>query len=249
MAVSAIGTLSWVRESGGRLRLGEKLRFQTQVMLATVSSLLPAGGDPLRVDLAAIHIPDSTDVTRSIEMMDDELPHWLRNHCLRVYLWGSILAQRDELRFDEELLFVSCAVHDLGAADTHRGKHGDVGCFAVEGAIAGDELARTLEWSPQRRDRLFEAVTLHINPAVPVEQGAEAHLLAGGAALDVIGSRATEIDVSTRAAIIEKHPRLGFKAQFSGRMAEEARARPHSRTRAVTQLGYPMMIRNAPFDD
>ena len=47
---------------------------------------------------------------------------------------------------------------------------------------------------------MLEAITLHLNPAVPREQGAVQHLTHDGVLLDVLGVRAWELDPEASSA-------------------------------------------------
>ena len=47
----------------------------------------------------------------------------LLNHCIRSYLWGTKYAAEHGIAFDDELLYVSAMLHDIGltdAFDSHR---------------------------------------------------------------------------------------------------------------------------------
>lgn len=72
-------------------------------------------------------------------------------------------------------------------------------------------------------DIVMSAITLHRSPDVRISDGAVAQLLSAGAAVDVIGLRSWDHPRATVAAIVERHPRLGFKRGFSAAFRAEQR--------------------------
>jgi hypothetical protein len=105
-------------------------------------------------------------------------------------------------------------------------------------------------WERERTDTVAEAIVLHLNAAVPLEQGPEAYLLQIGAALDVTGFRMRDVDRATRQAILAAHPRQRMKDGFVELMDRELRDHPHSRPAFFTRwVGFRRMIRRAPFDE
>jgi hypothetical protein len=172
----------------------------------------------------------------------------LINHCLRVYVWGSLLGMRDRLRWDEELLFVASLLHDLGLTDSGLAGGGPP-CFAVQGAITAADWATGHGCEPARAEVVGNAISLHINPRVRPDEGVEAHLLTVGAAFDVIGARYRELAKPLVSAEVECHPRLGFKREMDERSRAAARRGPRTRVAFGYRLGFGRMIARAPFAD
>ena len=85
---------------------------------------------------------------------------------MRTYLWGAMLAQVNDIKFDEELFFTASVLHDLGLTSTHLCQDASCSCFAVEGARAARRFVSTHAWSNQRSDQLAEAISLHLNVRV-----------------------------------------------------------------------------------
>ena len=202
-----------------------------------------------RIDLSAIRFPDSIASCRASELAESLSAPWLFNHCLRTYVWGVMLAQSEQIQFDEELFFVASALHDLGLTESHNCKEPGCGCFAVEGARAAEKFAEEIGWEDERRERLGEAISLHLNVRVGLRYGPEAHLLHEGAALDVIGASIRELHPATIESVLERYPRLTFKQEMSAAIKQQARERPHSRAALLVSLGFIGMIRSAPLAD
>jgi hypothetical protein len=251
-----VGTNAWAAVSRGALVGSERIRLTVEAVVAQLSLMpervrarLGLTGTRSRGPSAAdIRFPDSAIARGASEHSRALSPPWLFNHCLRTYVWGALLARGNGIRFDEELFFVACALHDLGLTDAHRFVDATCECFAVEGARAAHAFAvangRDAEWS----DRMSEAISLHLNVRVAVHQGAEAHLLHEGASLDVIGARHSEIPDETLATVLRDHPRLGFQEQLVVLFKEQSRRRPQSRAAFLASIGFIGMIRSSPLD-
>jgi hypothetical protein len=192
--------------------------------------------------------PDSQLACEAEEMCRELSSPSLLNHCLRVYVWASLLGARDRLRYDDELLFVASTLHDLGLTDAYAGRDG-VPCFAVQGALAARDWSQEHGCDGVRAARLADAISLHINPRVQVREGVEAHLLTAGAAFDVIGARYRELGRPLVSATVERHPRLGFKREMDERSSAAARRGPRTRVALGYRLGFGRMIAGAPFAD
>lgn len=252
-----VGSLQWAALGGGALNRQDRLRLIGQVMLTRIGQLPEPVRRQLgftdsataRVDLEAIRLPDSPAALRASEHCQQLSAPWLFNHCLRTYVWAALLAQVDHIKFDAELLFVASALHDLGLTAEHSCQEAGCACFAVEGARAAQRFATQLGWPAERSERLAEAISLHLNVRVGLGQGAEAHLLHEGAALDVIGARIRQLGPRAIATTLERYPRLDIKSQLAPAIKEQARLRPNSRAEFLVGLGFTRMIRAAPLGD
>lgn len=253
---ASVGTLQWAR-CGGALARRDRRRLLAQAMLARLGALPHrwkrrlglSDRDLARVDPAALRVPDSPAALQATELLAATSAPWLVNHCMRTYLWGAILARAGGLRFDEELLFVASALHDLGLTAQHACSVHGTACFAVAGARAAQEFAGRAGWPAQRTERLVEAITLHLNVRVGLQHGAEAHLLHAGAGMDVVGRRRSEVHAEDRTVVLERYPRLNFKQQISAAIDEEARNQPDARAAFLVRLGFIGMIRRAGWDE
>ena len=251
-----VGTNAWA-SSGGELRRQDRVRLIGQALLTRISALPGrlrarlrfSDAASRRIDLSAIRLPDSPVALRAGEHARSLSEPWLFYHCLRTYVWGAMLAQSDRIKFDHELLFVASALHDLGLTDAHKCQEHNCTCFAVEGARAAHRFVAAIGWENERRDRLAEAISLHLNVRVGLQHGPEAHLLHEGAALDVIGARVREIGPTAVTAVLKEYPRLGLKEQMVAEMKEQARIRPRSRAAFLVGLGFVGLIRSAALEN
>lgn len=249
---TGVGSLEWARRTHGRLGardraelIAQGVRRQAQIMRARLG---PRGAAVL--DLDAYRPPDSAAAREAEDLCREASPPVLEEHCHRTHLWGVVLGREEGLDWDEEAFYVAALTHDLGLVDRFRGHDAQAACFSLDSASAARELVERHDWAGGRSETVQEAITFHLNAAVPVANGTVAYLLALGAALDVTGFRFTEVEPATRAGIVARHPRHGMKREFRALMDEEVVRHPDSRPAFFTKrLGFKVMIDRAPFDD
>ncbi len=177
----------------------------------------------------------------------DVLPPWLAAHSNRTFAWAALLAMRDGLEYDAELLYAASLLHDLGLCAPYAPPPG--GCFALSGARAAKERLRALGVEGDSVERLASAIALHLEVAVALRHGAEAHLLNRGAALDVIGRDARTLERALREDVVARWPRRACKSELRAAMLAEARRSPKSRMGLLVRLGFVGLISSAPFSE
>jgi len=248
-----MGTLRWGELTGGVLRRRDRLALFAQALrIRWVRALSRRGlaSEARRiadVPLEGIRFPDSKAARDAADLCASVSSETLFNHCMRTYVWGVLLASCDEIKFDGELLFVASLLHDLGLTARHQGAAARCRCFALEGALAARRFALSRGWPESRCNSLADAICLHLNVRVPLQEGAEAHLLQGGAALDVIGARVRQIPGETLRRVDERYPRLELKRVLHEALKERAIAHPGSRVAFLYGLGFAGLIERAPF--
>jgi hypothetical protein len=252
-----VGTLAWTHATGGRLRPNDRLRLLGQALLMQARELplgvlARMGIRPWRLarfDLDELRIPDSPACAEAAEICAAQQPQMLVNHCYRTYAWAVILGRHQRLAPDEEVLFVSSLLHDLGLTDRHR-KVTRPTCFTLIGATETARVAESHGWPGSRRDAAAEAITLHMNLRVPPSQGVEAHLLLAGTQLDVIGVRSWRVAPETVDDVLTRYPRVRVKRGMIEAFAEHSKFHPGSRARFYQRyLGLPLLLRVAPFEE
>ncbi len=210
--------------------------------------LRPQRTSPFSFDVASIRIPDSAVCLAASELLASVSEPWLVNHCLRTFLWAAILGKSERCVYDEELLYVSSALHDLGLTDAGAAlSTAPADCFAVDGAFAAEMFLSRQGVIDARTAIIAEAIALHLNVRVPLADGVEAHLLHAGAGFDVIGARYGAVAEGTRNAVVQLHPRLDMKSCLVPLMKRQSNARPSSRAAFLCGHGLISMIRHSPF--
>jgi hypothetical protein len=95
--------------------------------------------------VAGIRIPDSIMARAATELVRDTQPDLLYNLSRRVFLFGALAAERKQLGYDPELLYIGAMFHDMGLMNAYSSK---TNRFEVDGANA----ARLPD--PVRSDRI-----------------------------------------------------------------------------------------------
>ena len=192
-----------------------------------------------------VRIPNTRLARQAAELLRTCSPDFLTNHCFRSYAWSLALADRDNVRFDRELLHVAALLHDVGLVarfDTGR-------CFEEDGAAAASDLAAAEGWSDERREALAEAIRLHVAVEIALEDGPEAYLLWHATGLDVTGHRHGELAPQAVDDVVGAYPRLDFKRGFTDLIADQAARKPYPSCWATRVIagGIAERIAAAPF--
>jgi hypothetical protein len=253
--MTSVGTLEWTRRTGGRLSARDRLAYLASgvasQMAAITDRVAYATGvrrERVRLDLGDVRLPD-TRAAREAEAVAEELPGWLSRHSHRSYLWAVALGRHDDVRFDEEELYVGSLLHDTGLPTAV--KNGDSTCFTLESAARAEECARRADWPDARREHLAESITLHINPTVPTSQSVEGNLLARGSTLDGIALRwAWRMHPDTVRAVHGRHPRDGMKDEQKTLLRAHAKAAPQCRIAFLRRYGaLDLLVARAPLGE
>ena len=137
--------------------------------------------------------------------------------------------------------------HDAGALEPDRSDGGR--CFTLKGAADAEAHVVAAGWAPRRCVKAAEAITLHLNPSVPPEQGAEAHLMHDGVLLDAVGLYAWELRKDAIERVRARHPRLRFSQEGARLLGQQARAIPACRTAAALGAGFGLALKLGPWQD
>ena len=149
----------------------------------------------------------------------------LLNHCIRSYLWGTKYAAEHGIAFDDELLYVSAMLHDIGltdAFDSHRVHFEQAGgnLAWVFGIAAG--------WPAERAERAAEIIVLHMSGDVSATADPESHILQVATSWEVVGRRPELFPEQARVEMLALYPRHGFGDEFLACFEDQALRKPDS---------------------
>lgn len=170
--------------------------------------------------------PDTAAARAAAEIATAYYSPGLLNHCLRSFHWGALHARRRGITFDEELLYVSAMLHDLGLVrefDNHEITFEQTGADLawLFGAAAG--------WSIERRVHAGDVIIDHMaDDLVAPGTDAESHLLSIATALDISGARLQDWPEAERLEVVERFPRHHLSSEFLACFEDQARRKPHS---------------------
>ncbi|RRA49258.1 metal-dependent phosphohydrolase [Acidipila sp. EB88] len=140
----------------------------------------------------------------------------LFNHVMRCYWFSELFAQRDGSAVDQELLFLSAALHDLGLTDYVSGSNR----FEIEGANAARLFLLGRGVADDRAWRVWDNIALH-QWDINLYRDDTSRLLQKGIYFDVRGDADSGLDSNGVREILRRFPRMGFKNGFYSLLEKE----------------------------
>jgi HD superfamily phosphodiesterase len=174
-------------------------------------------------EICGVRIPDTALVREATELVRDAASPLVFHHSRRVFMWGSLRGQEQQLEFDPELLYVGAMFHDLGL--TKRFRRTDQR-FEIDGADEARRFLHSHGITGEPADRVWTSIALHTTPAIPLHMAPEIALVTRGVELDVLGIGYHAVSDEQRAAVVAAHPRPDFKNQILAAFTEGIKDRP-----------------------
>ena len=200
----------------------------------------------LEVTPADCQAPDSQIARDAFELASRLSSRMLLNHAVRTYHYGAILAARDGLRIDRELLYVASVLHDLGLTPMFQNEPGS---FEWVSATQARDFGVERGMDADRADLLFDAVALHSSIGIADSREPEVAMVHFGAGLDLFGLRLDEVPKLEVSRILEEWPRCEFKKDFPSCVEYQCQLKPRSHIAGAMALGLGKRIRDAPFPE
>ncbi len=202
--------------------------------------LLQCQGLPEHAD----RVPDSPLAKAAFELAAGLSSPLLLNHAVRTYHFGAILASRDGLRLDRELLYVASVLHDLGLTPAFEAEPGS---FEWVGAKRARSFGIEQGMEPPRADLLHDAIALHSSDRIPSSGEPQIAMVHYGAGVDLFGLRLAEIPQLDLDRLLDEWPRCGFKTGFPTCLERQVELEPESHIAGAMGLGLAGRVRAAPF--
>lgn len=245
-----IGTIEWSRRTNGILGRGERARFLAAVTLTT-ARVLPrllaarAGRRGSGPDPSALTPPDTPFVRELLGACGD-LDRMVVEHGYRSYLYARALGHAERIACDDEALFAAALLHDYAFAEMDT--ISDT-CFTLVGAEVAADLLATSPLTASLRHDVLDAITLHLNPTVDARRRPLQHLVHDGIALDVLGTRAWQLDPAGVRRVQERHPRHAFLARGEPLLRAHAGRVRGCRAGALFAAGFGPALRMSPWHE
>jgi hypothetical protein len=172
-----------------------------------------------------IRFPQTPAATAALSVASRFYTPPLLNHTIRSYLWGSMYASAHGITFDDELLYVTALLHDIGLTevfDSHRVPFEEAGADLawVFGVAAG--------WPADRAARATEIIVRHMRDDVSAAADPESHILQVATSWEIVGRRPEEFGAQARAEILARYPRQGFGSEFLACFQDQGTRKPDS---------------------
>jgi HD domain len=173
--------------------------------------------------VAGVRIPDTALCSAAVDLLESSSPEFLCTHCFRTYIFGTIAVRSlGHTVVDEEAAFCGAVLHDLGLVAPYRRDNR----FEVDGAEAAREFCLKHKVSPERADLVWQSIALHTSPGIPTRLAGEIALVHLGAGLDFLGFGLDQVPPQLVEEMVEKYPRMNFKAEFRNLLVEHCRQNP-----------------------
>jgi hypothetical protein len=135
-----------------------------------------------------MELPDSDNACAAKQFVFDVSPAFVANHSLRSYLFARELAAakglKRDVHYDDELVFLSCILHDLGVTEAANGDQR----FEVDGADAAARFLRDRGVQEDRVTTVWQAIALHTSVGLAHKFGAEQAIAQMGIGADIVGT-------------------------------------------------------------
>jgi hypothetical protein len=184
-------------------------------------------GGRLPTEVAGVRLVDSGPAKKATALARDVSPPYLFNHCMRTYLFGTLIGRREARRCDEELLFLACILHDLGLTERFMGDMP----FEIQGAEAAARFLKDQGVSSEMVAVVWDGIAMHPH-AMAGHKQPEIALVAAGAGADVLGPDPSQVTDSLKNQVVQAFPRLGFKKAFVKGCADVVLRHPRGATRS-----------------
>ena len=175
-------------------------------------------------------LPDTALARATLELVVAVESPSIANHSVRTYLFGVLLAEHRGLRrghdFDDQLLFLSCLLHDIGLSD--RGNREQR--FEVDGADVAAEFLALQGLPGSDVDTVWEAIALHTSAGIAERRGPVAEYTRRGVGVD-LGRDTDWVTEEQAAAIHAQWPRLATARTLADEIVAQATSRPEKAPR------------------
>jgi hypothetical protein len=170
--------------------------------------------------------PDSEICSAALELVFDVSAPFIANHCVRSYLFARELAAAKGLRsgvdYEDELVFLSCILHDLGVTDYGGGDQR----FEVDGADAAVRFLGERGISDERLTTVWQAIALHTSTGLANRFGPDQSVSHFGISLDVGGIDKELLSAGFAERVHAAWPRHDLGYAIAELIADGVRANP-----------------------
>jgi hypothetical protein len=182
-----------------------------------------SGAKPWPSVVAGVRLVDSEIARIATALSRAFSPPYLFNHAVRTFLLGSLVGKALQQKFDEELLYLACILHDLGLTERFEG---DLP-FEIQGAEAAKQFLEGQGYVSERIEIVWDGIAMHASRIGQFKRP-EIALVGEGAGADVVGPDLSLIEKADVDDILKAFPRLKFKDAFVKTCGDVVRKYPRS---------------------
>lgn len=175
-------------------------------------------------EVAGVRLPDTLLAQAAVDLARAASPGSLFRHCMRTYLFGAMLAEVNNVSYDQEMIFVAAALHDLGLTSLYTTPDHT---FEVDGANAAKEFLASRGATEARAELVWNAIALHTSPLID-HQAPQVGLVGSGAGADVFASQLSLLRTERVRAVVKTFPRGSFNMEFRDLLVVHCQRKPFS---------------------
>ncbi len=173
---------------------------------------------------ARFGIPDSPVAAAARRLTYDVSPEFVYNHAIRSYLFARELSALEETpeHGDDELLFLTCVLHDLGATEYASTDQR----FEMDGADAAAKFLQAQGVDVARVDAAWTAIALHTSVGLAHRFGSIAAVAQMGIGADILGTHRQQLPEGFADRVHAAWPRHDLGYALASVIAEQAHRNP-----------------------
>jgi hypothetical protein len=157
-------------------------------------------------------VPDTKLTREATGLLREFSTQLLFNHSHRVFFWANELGHQTGQKYDQELLFVCAAFHDMGLLEKFSSAQDR---FEVDSANAVRQFLEHHNVPAARVQVAWDAISLHTTPGIAAYKPIEVELLFNGVGLDVLGIGYEHFPEDLRKKTVAQYPRVDFKQNIA----------------------------------
>jgi hypothetical protein len=169
--------------------------------------------------------PDTQLTREATGLLHEFSTSLLINHSHRVYFWANELGRQSGQKYDQELLFICAAFHDLGLLKSHRTSDDR---FEVDSANAVRQFLEHHNVPAARIQVAWDSIALHTTPGIAAYKPIEVELIYNGVAVDSLGVGYERIPEDLRKKVVAQFPRVNFKQEVAKAFFDGVGYRPQT---------------------
>ncbi|MFD9568370.1 nuclear transport factor 2 family protein [Streptomyces sp. NPDC059982] len=182
-----------------------------------------------------LRLPDTGVARDAYAYVAGATPDFVLHHSVRSYVFARAHAQNQGLHastdYDDELLFLSCVLHDIGVSEEGNGDQR----FEVDGADTAAAFLREHGVEERRIAIAWDAIALHTSEGIAARKGTVVALAQAGIGTDILGVRREDLPPGLADEVHALLPRMDLGYALSDAIVVQALAKPHK----ASPLSFP----------
>ena len=174
-----------------------------------------------------LSLPDTGTAREAYAFAAQATKRFVLNHSVRSYVFARAHAAHRGMHpgsdYDNELLFLSCVLHDVGLSEDGNGDQR----FEVDGADLAADFLREHGVDEPRIEIAWDAIALHTSVGIAQRKSAEVALSQAGIATDVLGVQREILPVGLADEVHSLLPREDLAYALSDSILTQIKDKPH----------------------